>query len=200
MTTGVRMTGRRSRVPLLDRTSRQPTSGASAATVSDASRWRGWSTKLTIGPVWGRSTISTAQACRVDDRAPVSTLALMASTPSSGSATHSRQPMVGVIMDRDAIRRGRQPVVMPGPTGRADCRSRRVSPYARSMFLGEDLLAWLVLALGSAMAVGSLTALVRPPSRPREGELAQAPVARSVVMILVGTVAAIWALASLVSG
>jgi hypothetical protein len=68
------------------------------------------------------------------------------------------------------------------------------------MFLGEDLLAWLVLALGSALAVGSLTALVRPPSKPREGELAQAPLARSVVMILVGTVAAIWALASLVSG
>jgi hypothetical protein len=68
------------------------------------------------------------------------------------------------------------------------------------MFLGEDLLAWLVLALGSAMAVGSLTALVRPPNKPREGELAQAPMARSVVMILIGTVAAIWALASLVSG
>jgi hypothetical protein len=68
------------------------------------------------------------------------------------------------------------------------------------MFLGEDLLAWLVLALGSAMAVGSLTALVRPPTKTREGELAQAPVARSVVMILVGTIAAIWALATLISG
>ena len=74
------------------------------------------------------------------------------------------------------------------------------------MFLGEDLLAYLVLALGAAMAIGSLTALVRPPSKPREGELAQAPVARSVVMILVGTVAAIgvvgavWAIASLVAG
>jgi hypothetical protein len=41
-------------------------------------------------------------------------LALMASTPSSGSATHSRQPMVGVIMDRDAIRQGRRSLVMPG--------------------------------------------------------------------------------------
>ena len=68
------------------------------------------------------------------------------------------------------------------------------------MFLGEDLLAWLVLALGGAMAIGSLTALVRPPSKLREGELAQAPLARSVVMILVGAIAAIWALASLVSG
>jgi hypothetical protein len=35
---------------------------------------------------------------------------------------------------------------------------------------------------------------------PKEGELAQAPMARSIVMIVVGTVAAVWALASLVSG
>ncbi len=68
------------------------------------------------------------------------------------------------------------------------------------MFLGEDLLAWLVLALGAAMAVGSVAALVRPPETPKEGELAQAPVSRSVVMIVVGTVAATWALASLVAG
>ncbi|SVA77030.1 uncharacterized protein METZ01_LOCUS129884, partial [marine metagenome] len=31
------------------------------------------------------------------------------------------------------------------------------------MFLGEDLLGWLLLALGGAMAVGNLVALVRPP-------------------------------------
>jgi hypothetical protein len=68
------------------------------------------------------------------------------------------------------------------------------------MFLGEDLLAWLVLALGAAMAAGSLMALVRPPDTPKEGELARAPVARSVVMIAVGTIAAVWALASLVAG
>jgi hypothetical protein len=68
------------------------------------------------------------------------------------------------------------------------------------MFLGEDLLAWLVLALGAAMAVGSAAALIRPPPVAKEGELAQAPMARSIVMIVVGTVAAVWALASLVSG
>lgn len=68
------------------------------------------------------------------------------------------------------------------------------------MFLGEDLLAYLVLALGAAMAVGSLVALVRPPDAPRQGELARAPVSRSLVMIAVGTVAAVWALASLLSG
>ena len=68
------------------------------------------------------------------------------------------------------------------------------------MFLGEDLLAYLVLALGAAMAIGSLAALVRPPEAPKEGELAQAPVARSVVMIALGTLAAVWALASLLAG
>ena len=68
------------------------------------------------------------------------------------------------------------------------------------MFLGEDLLAYLVLALGAAMAIGSLAALVRPPDAPKEGELARAPLSRSVVMIAVGTVAAVWALASLVAG
>jgi hypothetical protein len=68
------------------------------------------------------------------------------------------------------------------------------------MFLGEDLLAWLVLALGAALAAGSLAALVRPPQQRREGDLAAAPVGRSVVMIVVGSIAALWALASLVSG
>ena len=68
------------------------------------------------------------------------------------------------------------------------------------MFLGEDLLAWLVLALGGAMAVGNVMALVRPPSEREEGDLERAPAGRSVVMAVVGGVAAVWALASLVSG
>lgn len=68
------------------------------------------------------------------------------------------------------------------------------------MFLGEDLLAWLVLALGAALAVGSAAALIRPPETRREGDLAAAPVGRSVVMIVVGALAAFWALASLIAG
>jgi len=68
------------------------------------------------------------------------------------------------------------------------------------MFLGEDLLAWLVLALGGALFVGNGLAVVKPPPRPKsEGDLAKAPVARSIAMALVGLVAAIWALASLIS-
>jgi len=65
-------------------------------------------------------------------------------------------------------------------------------------FLGEDLLAYLVLALGAALFVGNLLAVVKPREGAKEGELARAPVVRSVVMGLVGLVAAIWAVASLV--
>lgn len=68
---------------------------------------------------------------------------------------------------------------------------------AETTFLGEDLLAWLLLALGGALAVGNGLALVRPPREARQGELARAPVARSLVMAVVGLVAAIWALATL---
>jgi hypothetical protein len=68
-----------------------------------------------------------------------------------------------------------------------------------TLFLGNNLLAWLVLALGGAMAVGNALALVRPPAKTNEGDLPRAPVGRSVVMLLIGALAAIWALASLVS-
>jgi hypothetical protein len=66
--------------------------------------------------------------------------------------------------------------------------------------LGADLLAWLVLALGGALFVGNALAIVKPPPKAKEGDLPQAPVARSAGMALVGLIAAIWALASLVSG
>ncbi len=63
---------------------------------------------------------------------------------------------------------------------------------------GDDLLVWLVLALGAAMVVGNVIALVRPPARPRDDDdLERAPVARSLLFIVIGVVAAIWALASL---
>ncbi|MBW3581372.1 MAG: hypothetical protein M3N15_08725 [Actinomycetota bacterium] len=65
---------------------------------------------------------------------------------------------------------------------------------------GDDILAQLVLALGAAMALGSAVALVKPPRQPDEADLDRPPVARSLVMIAVGVVAAVWALASLTSG
>ena len=69
------------------------------------------------------------------------------------------------------------------------------------MFLGEDILIWLVLALGGAMAIGNLMAIVRPPETKRDDEdLARAPVWRRLVFVVVGVVAAVWAVASLASG
>ena len=65
------------------------------------------------------------------------------------------------------------------------------------MFLGDDLLPYLVLALGAALLVGNGLALLRPPPEPKEGELTRAPVARTVVMMLIGLVAVLWALGTL---
>ncbi len=67
------------------------------------------------------------------------------------------------------------------------------------MFLGDDLLPLLVLALGAAMAVGNGLALVRPPPRGEGGDLPRAPVGRSLVMAAIGLVATVWALASLLT-
>jgi hypothetical protein len=67
------------------------------------------------------------------------------------------------------------------------------------MFLGDDLLPYLVLALGGALLLGNAFALVRPPPAPKDGELARAPIVRTVVMMLVGLIASVWAIASLVS-
>jgi hypothetical protein len=69
------------------------------------------------------------------------------------------------------------------------------------MFLGEDLLAYLVLAFGGALFVGNLLAVVRPPdAQLDESNLERAPVIRSLLFSALGFVAALWALASLVSG
>lgn len=71
--------------------------------------------------------------------------------------------------------------------------------YARSVIFGENLLALLVLAMGAALAFGNFMALVRPRSSDQvgEGELERPPLGRSLAMIAVGLIAAVWALASL---
>ena len=67
-------------------------------------------------------------------------------------------------------------------------------------FLGDDLIVWLLLALGGALFVGNVLALVNPPARPKtEGDLSRAPRGRSIAMAAVGFVVALAALASLVS-
>ena len=65
------------------------------------------------------------------------------------------------------------------------------------MFLGDQLLAYLVLAMGGALLVGNVLALVKPPPATKDGELERAPVARSLVMAGIGLIAAVWAIASL---
>jgi hypothetical protein len=65
------------------------------------------------------------------------------------------------------------------------------------VFLGADLLPLLVLAIGGALAVGNGLALVRPPKQPQEGDLARAPIGRSLTMAIVGVIAAVWAVATL---
>lgn len=68
------------------------------------------------------------------------------------------------------------------------------------MFLGDDLLVWLVLAFGGAMFVGNIAAVIKPREAPREeGELTRAPRVRSVAMAMLGLAAAIWAIITLLS-
>jgi len=69
------------------------------------------------------------------------------------------------------------------------------------MFLGKDLIVYLVLALGAALAVGNILALVKPPVAPKEqGDLEAAPKGRSVMMAVIGTIAALWSVVSLIKG
>jgi hypothetical protein len=76
------------------------------------------------------------------------------------------------------------------------------------MFLGDNILVYTVLALGGALAVGNIAALVRPPKKDdkpslkndeeESSDLAKAPIARSLIMAVIGATAAVWAIASLV--
>jgi len=69
-----------------------------------------------------------------------------------------------------------------------------------TVFLGDDLIVWLLLALGGALFVGNVMALVRPPERPRsESDLERAPRVRSMVMAAIGLVVAVAALGSLLA-
>ena len=69
------------------------------------------------------------------------------------------------------------------------------------MFLGEDLILWLLLALGGALFAGNLMAVVKPRQhQPDDDLLERAPVGRSLLYAGLGLVAAIWALASLIAG
>ena len=69
------------------------------------------------------------------------------------------------------------------------------------LLLGDNLLPLLLLALGAAMAAGSVAALIRPPAaKQKESDLERAPRGRTLFFAVLGTVVAVWALASLVAG
>lgn len=71
---------------------------------------------------------------------------------------------------------------------------------AEALLLGDDLIVWLLLALGGALFAGNVMALVRPPMQQRdEGDLAQAPRGRSIAMAAVGFVVAVAALGALLA-
>lgn len=75
--------------------------------------------------------------------------------------------------------------------------------------LGDDFMPWMVLAFGAAMVVGNLAAMFRPPKQDAKASpqqrknnnapAAKPPVVRSLVMIAIGAVAAVWGAVSLLS-
>ena len=67
-------------------------------------------------------------------------------------------------------------------------------------FLGEDLIPYLVLAFGAALLVGNVAAMARPRRSGQNGETVRAPLWRAIPLALVGLVAAVWALATLLAG
>jgi hypothetical protein len=74
-----------------------------------------------------------------------------------------------------------------------------IAVLAEGLLLGDDLIVWILLALGGALFVGNVAALVRPPAAPvREGDLERAPRGRSLMMALIGLVVALAALGALV--
>ena len=79
------------------------------------------------------------------------------------------------------------------------------------MLGGPEIITFLLLALGGALAVGNIAALINPdgPRKRRGGippppgapdEPAKPKVGRSAAMIAVGLVIVVWAIASLIGG
>jgi hypothetical protein len=64
--------------------------------------------------------------------------------------------------------------------------------------LGDDFLAYLTLAIGGALVVGNVLALLRPQDG-AEGDVVKAPLGRSMIQITIGGIASIWALATIIT-
>lgn len=63
--------------------------------------------------------------------------------------------------------------------------------------MGEDILVWLMLAVGGALMLGTATALINPKSEVGEDELERPPIGRSLIQIAIGLIVVIWAAVSL---
>ncbi len=96
-----------------------------------------------------------------------------------------------------------QPIATPSlaVVARLAVDSTGNSSVGNDLFGGPDLLRFLVLAFGGALMVGNVLALVRPPPHVPAGAepTPKPPLARSIVMISIGLVVVIWAVATLVS-
>ncbi|MEZ5321155.1 MAG: hypothetical protein R2698_03555 [Microthrixaceae bacterium] len=72
-----------------------------------------------------------------------------------------------------------------------------------TLFLGKDLLPWLMLAIGAALLVANVATVVRPPlvdpRNPSLGRRDRAPLSRAVPLGLLGLAVSVWALATLAS-
>lgn len=71
------------------------------------------------------------------------------------------------------------------------------------LFLGDDLIPWLMLAVGAALAVANIAAYVKPPlvdpKNPNSERRPPAPLSRVVPFVVLGAVLAAWAIATLLS-
>jgi hypothetical protein len=68
------------------------------------------------------------------------------------------------------------------------------------VLLGDNFIVWMLLALGAAMCVGNLLAVLRPrQTEGDESDLVAAPRGRSIAFALLGAVVAVVALGALLA-
>lgn len=71
------------------------------------------------------------------------------------------------------------------------------------LLLGDNLIPWLMLAVGAALAVANIAAYIKPPlvdpKNPNSERRPPAPLQRVVPFVVVGVVLSIWAAATLLS-
>jgi hypothetical protein len=80
----------------------------------------------------------------------------------------------------------------------ADRHTDAVILSENANFLGDDLIVWLLLALGGALLAGNVMALIRPPQQRSESDLATAPRWRSILMAVIGLIVVVAALGGLI--